>query len=48
LAQPEEGERILSIKKYSVAQIVGVLKQAAGGVPAKDLICKVGLTEQTY
>jgi putative transposase len=35
-------------KKYSVEQIVGVLKQAEVGVPIAELIRKVGITEQTY
>jgi putative transposase len=35
-------------KKFSVEQIVGVLKQAEVGVPVAELIRKVGITEQTY
>jgi putative transposase len=35
-------------KKFSVEQIVGVLKQAEAGVPIAELIRKVGITEQTY
>ena len=35
-------------KKFSVEQIVGVLKQAEVGVPVTELIRKVGITEQTY
>ena len=35
-------------KKFSVEQIVGVLKQAEVGVPIAELIRKVGITEQTY
>ena len=35
-------------KKFSVEQIVGVLKQAEVGVPIAELIRKVGVTEQTY
>ena len=34
-------------KKFSVEQIVGVLKQAEVGVPAAELIRKTGITEQT-
>jgi Transposase len=34
-------------KKFSVEQIVGVLKQAKVGVPVAELIWKVGITEQT-
>lgn len=35
-------------KKFSVEQIVFVLKQAEAGVPIAELIRKVGITEQTY
>jgi putative transposase len=35
-------------KKFSVEQIVGVLKQAEVGVPVAELIRKTGITEQTY
>ncbi len=35
-------------KKFSVEQIVSVLKQAEVGVPIAELIRKVGITEQTY
>ena len=35
-------------KKYSVEQIVGVLKQAELGVPVVELIRKVGISEQTF
>ena len=35
-------------KKFSVEQIVGVLKQAEVGVPVADLIRKVGISEQTF
>lgn len=35
-------------KKFSVEQIVSVLKQAEMGVPIAELIRKVGITEQTY
>ena len=34
-------------KKFSLEQIVGVLKQAEVGVPVVELIRKVGITEQT-
>jgi putative transposase len=42
----EEG--ILPKKKFSVEQIVGVLKQAEVGVPVAQLIRKVGISEQTF
>jgi putative transposase len=35
-------------KKFSVEQIVGVLKQAEVGVPIAELIRKVGISEQTF
>jgi putative transposase len=35
-------------KKFSVEQIVGVLKQAEVGVPVGELIRETGITEQTY
>ncbi len=34
-------------KRFSVEQIVGVLKQAEVGVPVAELIRQVGITEQT-
>ena len=33
-------------KRFSVEQIVGVLKQAEVGVPVVELIRKVGISEQ--
>jgi len=41
-------EDILPKKKFSVEQIVGVLKQAEVGVPVAQLIRKVGISEQTF
>ena len=35
-------------KRFSVEQIVGVLKQAEVGVPVVQLIRKVGISEQTF
>ena len=35
-------------RKFSVEQIVGMLKQAEVGVPVAELIRKTGITEQTY
>ena len=34
-------------KRFSVEQIVAVLKQAEVGVPVAELIRQVGITEQT-
>jgi putative transposase len=35
-------------KRFSVEQIVAVLKQAEAGVPVVELIRKVGISEQTF
>jgi putative transposase len=35
-------------KKFSVEQIVGVLKQAEVGVPVAELIRKMGISERTF
>jgi putative transposase len=35
-------------KRFSVGQMVGVLKQAEVGVPVAELIRKVGISEQTF
>ena len=35
-------------KRFSVEQIVAVVKQAEMGTPVADLIRKVGITEQTF
>jgi putative transposase len=35
-------------KKFSVEQIVSVLKQVEVGVPVAELIRKVGISEQTF
>jgi len=35
-------------QRFSVEQIVSVLKQAEMGMPVADLIRRVGITEQTY
>lgn len=35
-------------KKFSVEQIVSVLKQAEVGVPIAELIRKAGISEQTF
>ena len=35
-------------QRFSVEQIVSVLKQAELGMPVSDLIRRVGITEQTY
>ncbi|WP_425128640.1 IS3 family transposase [Burkholderia gladioli] len=35
-------------KRFSIEQIVAVLKQAELGMPVADLICQVGISEQTF
>lgn len=35
-------------KRFSVEQIVGILKQAEVGVPIAELIRRVGISEQTF
>ena len=35
-------------KRFSVEQIVAVMKQAEVGVPVAELIRKVGISEQTF
>ena len=35
-------------QRFSVEQIVAVLKQAELGLPVADLICQVGIPEQTF
>lgn len=35
-------------KRFSVEQIVAVLKQAELGLPVSDLIRRVGISEQTF
>ena len=48
-ASLKKGEGILPMKKkFSVEQIVSVLKQAEVGVPVAELIRKVGISEQTF
>jgi putative transposase len=35
-------------KRYSEEQIIGALKQQEAGMPVKELIRQVGITEQTF
>jgi len=42
------GRGIAKRKKFSVEQIVSVLKQAEVGEPIAELIRKVGISEQTF
>ncbi len=38
----------MKCKRFSVEQIVAVLKQAEAGVPIAELIRRVGISEQTF
>jgi putative transposase len=42
------GEFAVKRKRFSVEQIVAVLKQAELGLPIADLIRQVGISEQTF
>ena len=47
--QTEHGLRgSRSCSRFSVAQIVAVLKQAELGMPVADVIRKIGISEQTF
>ena len=35
-------------KRFSMEQIVGILKQAEVGVPVRELVRKEGISEQTF
>ena len=35
-------------KRFSVEQIVGILKQAEVGVPVRELVRREGISEQTF
>jgi hypothetical protein len=39
---------VMRKKRFSVEQIVAVLKQADPGLPVADLIRQIGVTEVTY
>jgi len=42
------GEFAVKRKRFSIEQIVAVLKQAELGLPISDLIRQVGISEQTF
>ena len=44
----EGGDFAMKKKRFSVEQIVAVLKQAELGVPVAEVIRKVGISEQTF
>jgi putative transposase len=46
--RPRKEILLMKRKRFSVEQIVGVLKQAEVGVPVVELIRKVGISEQTF
>jgi putative transposase len=43
-----EGGLLMTKKRFSVEQMIGVLKQAQVGVPVAEVIRKAGLSEQTF
>ncbi len=43
-----EGGNAVTRKRFSVEQIVAVLKQAEMGLPVSDLIRQLGIAEQTF
>jgi putative transposase len=45
---PEEGRFAVKQKRFTVEQIVAVLKQAEAGVPLAELIRRIGISEQTF
>jgi len=44
----QEGEFAVKRKRYSVEQIVAIVKQAEVGVPVAELIRQAGISEQTF
>jgi len=46
--RPEEGGFAVRRKRFSVEQIVGVLKQVEVGVAAVEVCRQAGITEQTF
>ena len=44
----QEGRFAVRRKRFSVEQIVAILKQAEVGVPVADLIRQAGISEQTF
>lgn len=44
----QKGGYAVKQKRFSVEQIVGILKQAEVGVPVGELVRKVGISEQTF
>jgi putative transposase len=45
---PEEGRFAVKQKRFTVEQIVAVLKQAEAGVPLAELLRRVGVSQQTF
>src|SRR5580658_3978504 len=48
ISQSWSGRLAMKRKRFSVEQIVAVLKQAELGLPVADLIRQVGISEQTF
>jgi putative transposase len=47
-SKDQEGRFAVRRKRFSVEQIVAILKQAEVGVPVADLIRQAGISEQTF
>lgn len=45
---PLEEEFCMKTKRFSVEQIVAVLKEAEAGMPVAELIRSIGISEQTF
>lgn len=37
----------MKTKQFSVEQVVAVLKETEAGMPVAELICRIGISEQT-
>ncbi len=38
----------MKTKQFSVEQVVAVLKETEAGMPVSELICRIGISEQTF
>jgi putative transposase len=48
IRQNQKEDFAMKRKRFSVEQIVGILKQAEVGVPVAEVIRKAGIAEQTF
>ena len=46
--KPDQRGRLMKKKRFSVEQMIGVLKQAQMGVPVAEVIRKAGIIERTF